>query len=137
MELVLDNSITMAWFMPDERPKRAMGLLDRVVHEGAVVPALWPIEIGNTLTIAVRRGRISSAERNVALERLSGLPIEVDSQTHAQAWGDTLHLAERFRLTLYDACYLELAQRRALPLATLDRDLRAAGKKLGLDMLGV
>ena len=101
------------------------------------MPALWPIEIGNTLTIAVRRGRISSAERNVALERLSGLPIEVDGQTHAQAWGDTLHLAERFRLTLYDACYLELAQRRVLPLATLDRDLRAAGKKLGLDMLGV
>jgi predicted nucleic acid-binding protein len=52
------------------------------------------------------------------------------------AWSDTLELSDRFRLTLYDACYLELAQRRNLPLATLDGDLRAAGDALGIEMLG-
>ena len=46
-------------------------------------------------------------------------------------------VADRFRLTLYDACYLELAQRRALPLATLDKDLRKAAKTLDIPLLGV
>ncbi len=47
-------------------------------------------------------------------------------------WAGTLHIADRFRLTVYDAAYLELAQRRALPLATLDQDLRNAGSALGV-----
>lgn len=40
------------------------------------------------------------------------------------------------KLTLYDACYLELAQRLKLPLATLGDDLRAAGLAVGLELLG-
>lgn len=39
-------------------------------------------------------------------------------------------------LTLYDAAYVELASRRALPLATLDNDMRDAGALLGLELLG-
>jgi len=38
---------------------------------------------------------------------------------------------------LYDAAYLELAQRRNLPLATLDGELRAAAKSLGLGLMGM
>jgi len=41
------------------------------------------------------------------------------------AWDPTLSLAQRCRLTLYDAAYLELAQRLRLPLASLDQALRA------------
>jgi predicted nucleic acid-binding protein len=70
------------------------------------------------------------------LARLSALPIEIDEQTQARAWEDTLHLADRFTLTFYDACYLELAQRTGLPLASLDRELRAAAAALGLELLG-
>jgi predicted nucleic acid-binding protein len=47
-----------------------------------------------------------------------------------------LHLADRFRLTLYDAAYLELAQRRKLPLATLDQELRAAAQAVGTKIFG-
>jgi predicted nucleic acid-binding protein len=57
-----------------------------------------------------------------------------DADTYA--WTATLHLCDRFRLTPYDAAYLELAQRRMLPLATLDRDLRAAVQALGTETLG-
>jgi predicted nucleic acid-binding protein len=137
MSFVLDNSITMVWFMPDEASESATALLHRTATQGAVVPMLWPIEIGNTLTIAVRRRRISLKQRTTALNLLSGLPIEVDAETQKQAWGDTLALADEFKLSLYDACYLELARRRRLPLASLDRDLRAAGAGLGLELLGI
>ena len=42
--------------------------------------------------------------------------------------GATLRLAIRHELTHYDAAYLELALRRNLPLATLDKDLRRAAR---------
>jgi len=37
---------------------------------------------------------------------------------------------------MYDAAYLELAQRRSLPLATLDQELRAAAPALNIALLG-
>ena len=137
MSFVLDSSATLAWVYPDELTPATKRLSEQVSEVGAFVPTIWRLEIGNNLLLAVRRGRIGNAQRANFLEFLNSVNITVDRETEAVAWTSTMRLAERFRLTLYDACYLELAQRRALPLATLDRDLRGAGKKLGLDMLGV
>jgi len=87
--------------------------------------------------MARRRGRIDEEFRRAALADLSLLDIVVDAHTDARAWVDTAELAERFGLTLYDAAYIELASRRALPIATLDAEMRAAGRALGLRVLGV
>ena len=65
-----------------------------------------------------------------------GVPITLDADTDTYAWTTTLRLAERFALTVYDAAYLELAQRRSLPLATLDVPLRVAAGALGVSLLG-
>ena len=100
------------------------------------MPTLWRLEVANSLTVAVRRGRIDAEYRRAALADLALLDITTDQQTDARAWSETLSLADRFRLTLYDAAYVELAQRRALPLATLDDDMRAAGASLGMRLLG-
>jgi predicted nucleic acid-binding protein len=86
--------------------------------------------------LAARRGRINREQRDKILEDLAGLNIVTDADTQTFAWTATLRLAERYRLTLYDACYLELAQRLQLPLATLDQDLRRAAGALGLELLG-
>lgn len=67
---------------------------------------------------------------------LRDLPVSLDQETADQAWTTTMRLAERYRLTLYDAAYLESAQRLELPLATLDQELRAAGNALGITLLG-
>ena len=64
------------------------------------------------------------------------MPIVVDHETDTYAWTTTLHLADRFQLTLYDAAYLELAQRSTLPLATLDDALRSGANALGISVLG-
>lgn len=135
--VILDSSVTIAWFMPDEDTANSRDVLNQVIEDGAIVPIHWQIEVGNALLVAMRGRRISPEKRHDALAQLIGLTITTDSQTADEAWGISLDLADRFRLTLYDACYLELAQRRALPLATLDKDLRKAAKALDIPLLGV
>jgi predicted nucleic acid-binding protein len=137
VSLVLDSSATLAWIYSDETTDPIRRLFDAVGDEGAVVPALWRLEIANSLTVAVRRGRIEANFRRAALTDLALLDIAIDDQTDVHAWGETLRLADLFQLTAYDAAYLELAQRRNLPLATLDGELRAAAKSLGLRLMGM
>ena len=133
MSLVLDASLALAWLFEDECTPAVDAVLTRVAAAGARVPALWRLEVGNALQTAIRRRRIDAAFRDQALQRLAALPITTDSDTDIHAWTTTLALADRFGLTLYDAAYLELAQRRALPLVSLDEALREAAHKLGRD----
>jgi predicted nucleic acid-binding protein len=136
MSLVLDSSATLAWIYSDEVTEGIRRLFETVGDTGALVPALWRLEVANSLTIAVRRGRIDAEFRRAALDDLALLDITTDSHTDTHAWAETLQLADRFRLTMYDAAYLELAHRRGVPLATLDEDLSAAALALGLRVLG-
>lgn len=136
MSLVLDSSATLAWIYDEETTDAIRALFDRVADAGAVVPALWRMEVANSLTIAVRRDRIDAEFRRAALADLALLDISTDQHTDGRAWSETLHLADRFRLTVYDAAYLELAQRQQLPLATLDQELRAAARAAGTALLG-
>lgn len=136
MSFVLDASLTLAWYFDDETTPATDEVLDRLTEEGAVVPALWRLEVGNALQMAVRRQRIDATYRDNALAELAAMPITIDAETNARAWTTTLHLSERFALTLYDAAYLELAQRLDLALATLDAELRSAGRSLGMPLLG-
>ena len=136
MSLVLDSSATLAWIYSDETTAAIQQLFDTVANTGAIVPMLWRLEVANSLTVAMRRGRIDAAFRRAALDDLALLDITSDAHTDTHAWAETLVLADRYSLTVYDAAYLELAQRRALPLATLDEDLGAAALRLGLRVLG-
>lgn len=136
MSLILDPSLTLAWYFEDERTAAADAVLSRVVDEGAVVPPLWRVEVLNAFQMGIRRKRIDTAFRDAALARLSAMAIDVDAESDTQVWTTTLHLADRFGLTAYDAVYLELAQRRQLPLASLDEELRRAGAALGVTLLG-
>ena len=136
MSLVLDSSATLAWIYSDETTDPIRRLFDAVADDGAVVPALWRLEIANSLTVAVRRGRIDANFRRAVLSDLALLDITTDDHTDVHAWGETLSVADRFQLTVYDAAYLELAQRHNLPLATLNRELRVAAKSLGLHLMG-
>jgi predicted nucleic acid-binding protein len=136
VSLVLDSSATLAWIYADETTDAVRQIFEIVAEDGALVPALWRLEVANSLTVAVRRGRIDVAFRDAALADLALLDITTDPHTDAYGWTTTLHLADRFRLTLYDAAYLELAHRRSVPLASLDEELRTAGRALGVPVLG-
>jgi len=136
VSLVLDCSATLAWLYPDETTDAIRAVFEKIHAEGGHVPMLWRLEVANGLTIAVRRRRITAGFRSDALRALALEAIDVDTETLAFAWTGTLQLADRSGLTVYDAAYLELAQRRSLPLASLDGELRDAARALGLSVLG-
>lgn len=136
MTVVLDASLTLAWFLEDETTSAIEALFDEVVNSDAVVPPLWRIEVGNALQMAVRRKRIDRAFRDSTLRDLHALPITIDSECDAHCWSAALSLADTHDLTLYDATYLELAQRRRLALATLDHALAEAARQLNVPVKG-
>ena len=136
MSLIIDASLTMTWYFEDEATKASKDLLDTVARDGAMAPPLWRIEVANAFQSGIWRKRIDAAYRDASLADLGRLPISIDADTDAHVWTTTLRLSDRYALTIYDACYLELAQRRNLPLATLDQALRAAAHALGLPLLG-
>ena len=132
---VLDCSIAVTWCFDDEASDEADALLDHLQEQGAAVPSLFPLELGNILALAERRGRIPASGLSPRLELLATLPIEVDPNTAAMALRETLTLARRHSLTTYDASYLELALRLGLPLASTDRALRRAAIDEGVVVL--
>ena len=130
MAFVLDCSVTMAWVFSDEASEQTDRLRESLVDDSAFVPALWPIETGNVLLMATRRGRIARNDWRRIRVALRALPINIDPVTTDRVWTAVIELAEANGISVYDAMYLELAQRLRLPLATLDRALAAAAQAL-------
>ncbi len=135
MSFVLDNSVTMRWFFGDGKPQQlayAGKVLDAMKNASARVPATWGLEVANVIARAEAKGLVTEARSGVFLEMLEGVAIEVDMATFSHALSHTLQLARRYKLSAYDASYLELALRLGIPLATLDEDLQKAAKKAGV-----
>ena len=132
MPFVLDSSVALAWLLPDEEDERTDALADRLEHEDALVPSIWPLEVGNAMLTALRRKRISNSQFERCIAGLAALPVEVDPGAPLVV---VLQLAKRCQLTSYDSAYLELSQRLRIPLATLDAGLRNACKTLKIPVL--
>ena len=134
---VLDNSIAMRWaFHGGAHPHADAILRDlQSLTNEAVVPILWRYEASAVLAAAQNKGTIPAHEVALFLQDLEGLPIRVDPESSRRIFSDVHHLAVTYQLTSYDAAYLELALRRALPLATLDSELIAACRQVGIVVL--
>lgn len=136
MSLVIDSSVALAWLYSEELTAPVQQVFEQVLQTRAWVPSLWRLEVGNSLEMAVRRRRIDAAFQRASLADLSQLNISIDPDTDRFAWSETLEIAQRHHLTLYDAAYLELARRLDVPLATLDGELRAGADAEGIALLG-
>lgn len=133
MPFVLDASIAACWAFDDENHPIAAAAFERIRTDEARAPSLWWFEMRNVLLVNERRGRISEADTTGFLRDLSRLGVTLDQSPDE---GELLRLARRHNLTAYDAGYLELARRNALPLATLGADLASAARAEGLTLLG-
>lgn len=137
MNFVIDNSVVMRWFFGDGKPldlRYASGVLDAMQSGNAIVPSVWGLEVANVISRAEAQGLVTEARSEAFLEMLVGLAIEVDGGSADHALSSTLNLARRYKLSSYDASYLELALRQGVALATLDADLRKAAKKAGVEI---
>ena len=133
MAFVLDCSVTMAWVFSDEASEATDRLRESLIEDSAFVPALWPIETGNVLLMATRRGRIARNDWRRIRVALQALPINIDPVTTDRVWTAVIELAEANGISVYDAMYLELALRLRLPLATLDQGLAAVAEACGVE----
>lgn len=129
---VVDCSTTAAWILSDEQSRVADVALEVVRGNGALVPALWWLEIRNALIRAERLGRIEPGDTDAALSRLQRLRIQLD---HAPREDEVMRLARTCGLTAYDAVYLDLALRDHRRLATLDRKLAKAARSVGIEVI--
>ena len=132
---VLDCSIAVAWLFDDEATPESDVLLDRLKDDCAYVPTLWHLELGNVLAQAERRKRVSAAQIAAHLDLLNRLPIVTDTETVHRAFREILAHARTQNLTTYDAAYLELAMRRGVALATRDKALVRAARRVEVKTL--
>jgi len=129
MNFVVDASFAMAWVLKDEATLETDRILNSLGQGAkAFVPVLWRWEVANALLNVERRKRATQVELGKHLTLLKSLPIEIDEAAVHEAWGATHSLAQQYKITSYDASYLELSIRRGLPLASLDVELQAAAK---------
>jgi len=133
--VVVDTSIALTWCFEDEASLETDQLFERVRDDGALVPGLWYLELGNVLLQAEKRGRITRDDVALRLELIADLPIRVDTESATRAWREILTLAKAERLTTYDAAYLELALRQSLVLLTRDTELVNAARRRGIAVL--
>jgi predicted nucleic acid-binding protein len=134
--LVLDASVPLAWCFEDESaalPERVLDVLETGTE--MLTPSIWPLEVANALLMAERRKRITNAQATAFLQRISKLPIVVLPTPPERAFDHILPVAREYQLTEYDAAYVELALREALPLATLDAKLRRAAHSAGIALV--
>ena len=129
MAVVIDNSVFMAWCMSEEDDPKVYNAMQRVADEGGVVPRIWWYELRHVLLVYERRGRISQQQVSDTLADSQELNISIDDE-HDDAL--VLELARRFNLTVYGSAYLEVALRRSMPLATLDKRLQEAAENIGV-----
>jgi predicted nucleic acid-binding protein len=133
-DLVLDASVTLSLCFPEERTPSLLALQDSFASRAAIVPPLWWYEVSNALLQAKRRARLPGGDVEPVMKLIRGLPLITDALGLERLFDSVFALAEQYKLTVYDASYLELAIRRQLPLATLDEALRSAASSAGVPL---
>ena len=131
--IVIDASVALAWCFPDEASEYAESALLALDRRTAMVPAIWASEIANALLVGERRRRLGRTEVLRFVELLKGLEIVQDVQPATETINYIFPLAQEYRLSAYDAAYLDVAVRRQIPLATLDSNLRKAALAAGIE----
>ena len=130
---VADASVAVAWVHPGQATPETASMLEAIAGGATIeVPAIWPLEVANALTLLVRRRKLTEGDRRLGVSRLRELPVTVDHDMAAFAFTTLSDLALAHDLSVYDAAYLELAQRRKLVLGCKDGPLRDAARQCGV-----
>ena len=127
--------MAVGWVHPAQATRQTAAMLDAIADGATLeVPALWPLEVANVLIVLVRRGKLREDERQAGLGWLRGLRLRLDHDMASLAFSRLSELAAAHQLSVYDAAYLELAQRRRLVLGCKDGPLRTAATHAGVPL---
>ena len=134
MTVVVDASVALSWHFDDE--SAALPLGSGSFEQEIWVPAHWPAEVANGLWTGQRNDRTDPARIERFAQLIAALPIAVDALPLSEITGPVLTIARGHGLTVYDAAYVEPAQRRSASLASFDGKMRRAARKLGIALIG-
>jgi predicted nucleic acid-binding protein len=130
---VADASVAVGWVHPARSTDETSAMLDAIADGATLeVPSLWPLEVANALIVLVRRRKLTESDRRAGLGWLRGLRLRLDHDTASLAFSRLSDLAAAHQVSVYDAAYLELAQRRHLVLGCKDGPLRTAARRAGV-----
>ena len=134
---VLDASVALAWFLDEPVPAYATAVRQLLRENArAIVPTLWHLEMANALVVAERRKLLKPDDLSLVLARLEQLTIQlVETRNDFWSMRQAFKTAREFQLSAYDGVYLETARTESLPLATLDKSLRSAAARAGVEVL--
>jgi predicted nucleic acid-binding protein len=134
---VLDASVALAWFVDRPTAQYADHVRQLLLRgDRALVPALWQLEVANGFISAERRRILTPSDTDEALQNLDIVIAQaIENNQDSVSMRGVLHTAREFQLTAYDAVYLQTALQQELPLATLDRLLRTAASKAGVEIV--
>jgi predicted nucleic acid-binding protein len=130
MDIVIDTSALIAVIVAE--PERGR-IVERTSGHSLIGPGCIPWEVGNAFSAMVKRRRLRVADAQQAMNIFDAIPLRyvpVDM-------GNALYLAGETGMYAYDAYFLDCALRHSAPLLTLDRALRLAAEKIGLDIVEV
>ena len=133
MAFVVDNSITVAWSVSSQADRYSRVMLERARRENVHAPHVWPLEFLNSLRMLERRARLLAHQVDGIVARISRMQIRVETVLADNRV--LIEISRQLDLSIYDASYLELAQRRGLPLATRDASLQRAARAAGVTLL--
>ena len=132
---IADASVAVGWVHPAQATTQTAAMLEAIADGATLeVPALWPLEVANALLVLVRRRKLTEGDRQVALGWFRGLRVRLDHDAASLAFSRVSELAVTHELSVYDAAYLELAQRRSLALGCKDGPLRTAATGAGVNL---
>ena len=121
----------MSWCLNEEAAETSSKLLKSIIKNEIVVPGLWAYEVTNTLTISVRRNKLTVAETYGLIKDIQLLPIEFDKPT-TENLSSIFNIANEHNLSAYDAAYIELALRTNTQIASFDKEIIKVSERLGI-----
>ena len=119
---VIDSSFLLAYLLPDENSEDVQRFFDRFKIEKIklIAPCILPFEVFNGLQTAVLRKRVELELAEKLGQRFLLIPITLTDLDFAK----TLLMADKHKLTFYDATYMWLAQQEKILLLSLDKKLQ-------------
>jgi predicted nucleic acid-binding protein len=134
-DFVLDCSVTMTWCFKEEATQLSQLTQAGLINNSAWVPSIWTLEVNNVLWAGIRTKKITEIQAKRFKYILKGLPIVIDLKASDLSNDVILELAHEYKISCYDAAYLELCIREHLPIATLDAALAKAAKSAKVEIL--
>ncbi len=126
---VVDASVVLKWYLPDEQGvSQALSLLADLVEGASTLhaPNLIDYEFVNAMWVAGKMGRIAVEDRDAAVNNF--LNTEITKADMGELFESLLKHATEYNRSCYDASYLALSEIVGAPLVTADKKLYNAVK---------